>query len=268
MTRRGVQIMPIQLTTLPSLILLFPAVVRTVMALALLLTGLEPGARAAPALAAQPAWQHAAVAADHPLASEAGIEMLKQGGNVVDAAVAVGFALSVLRPASSGMGGGGFMVIWDAKLQRSIALDYRERAPLTARREIYSEGANDSSRRGALAVAVPGHVLGLCHALKNYGTLPLSTILRPAIRFAKEGVRLDEHERSTRTNSIQQCRKHQKEFVGFWNEYHYRHRLSYQHWSCWRGTASTRSIEGRSPSTLSGISKAAAGSSRWMTSGK
>lgn len=214
-----VLIMLIHFSTLASLILQFPVVVRTAMALALLLTGIESVLRAEPALAPQKVWQHAAVAADHPLASEAGIDMLKQGGNVVDAAVAVGFALSVLRPASSGMGGGGFMIIWDAKLQRSIALDYRERAPLAATREMYSEGANDSSRRGALAVAVPGHVLGLCHALKNYGTLPLSTILQPAIRFARNGVGLDEHERSTRTNSIRQCRTHQKEFAGFWNEY-------------------------------------------------
>lgn len=88
-------------------------------------------------------YQHA-VAADHALASEVGVEILKQGGNVVDAAAAVGFALSVLRPASSGIGGGGFMLIWDAKEQRCIVLDYRERAPLRATAEMFVEDAQNS----------------------------------------------------------------------------------------------------------------------------
>lgn len=175
-------------------------------------------------LAAEPesataSWQHAAVAADHPLTSQAGVEMLRQGGNVVDAAVAVGFAQSVLRPASSGMGGGGFMVIWDAKKQRSIALDYRERAPLAATRGMYAEGGSEASRRGALAVAVPGHVRGLCHALEKYGTLPLSTVLQPAIRYAKEGVPLDAHELSGRRSKIPSARKLSKEFEGLWRGY-------------------------------------------------
>lgn len=164
-------------------------------------------------------WQHAAVAADHPLASEAGVEMLRQGGNVVDAAVAVGFALSVLRPASSGMGGGGFMVIWDAKNQRSIALDYRERAPLAATRDMYAEGGSEASRRGALAVAVPGHVRGLGYALEKYGTLPLSTVLQPAIRFAKDGVPLDAHELSGRRSKIRSVRNLSQEFSGLWRAY-------------------------------------------------
>lgn len=175
--------------------------------------------RAAEAESTNSSWQHAAVAADHPLTSEAGIEMLRQGGNVVDAAVAVGFAQSVLRPASSGMGGGGFMVIWDAKNQRSIALDYRERAPLAATRDMYAEGGSEASRRGSLAVAVPGHVRGLCHALKKYGTLPLSTVLQPAIRFAKYGVRLDTHELSGRRSRIQSAGKLSKEFAGLWRGY-------------------------------------------------
>lgn len=168
---------------------------------------------------ATPSWQHAAVAADHPLTSQAGVEILRQGGNVVDAAVAVGFAQSVLRPASSGMGGGGFMVIWDAKKQRSIALDYRERAPLAATRGMYAEGGSEASRRGALAVAVPGHVRGLCHALEKYGTLPLSTVLQPAIRYAKEGVPLDAHELSGRRSKIPSARKLSKEFEGLWRGY-------------------------------------------------
>lgn len=164
-------------------------------------------------------WQNAAVAADHPFASKAGVEMLRRGGNVVDAAVAVGFSLSVLRPGSSGMGGGGFMVIWDAKNQRSIALDYRERAPLAATRDMYEEGGSVASRRGALAVAVPGHVRGLCHALEKYGTLPLSTVLKPAIRYAKEGVPLDTHELSARRKKIPSVRKLSERFSGLWDGY-------------------------------------------------
>ena len=78
-----------------------------------------------------------AIAADHPAASQAGLEVHRAGGNVVDVAAAVGFALSVARPESSGLGGGGFMVIWDAEHQRSIAIDYRERAPAAATADMF-----------------------------------------------------------------------------------------------------------------------------------
>ncbi len=148
-------------------------------------------------------YEHAAVAADHPLASEVGIEILRKGGNVVDAAAAVGFALSVLRPASSGIGGGGFMVIWDAKEQRCVVLDYRERAPLKATAEMFATKAtadNDTasslpkrSVRGPLAAAVPGHVAGLCHAVREYGCLPIADVVAPAIRLARDGVPADAH---------------------------------------------------------------------------
>jgi gamma-glutamyltranspeptidase/glutathione hydrolase len=198
-------------------ILVLRFLVTILLTIALVFIPLIPGAALRAELA--PVWQHGAVAADHPLASEAGVEILRQGGNVVDAAVAVGFALSVLRPASSGMGGGGFMVIWDAKQQRSIALDYRERAPLAATRDMYAAEKSDASSRGALAVAVPGHVRGLCHALKNYGTLPLSIVLKPAIRFAKDGVVLDENEVSTRGKAIRSVRKRKSEFAVLWTHY-------------------------------------------------
>ncbi len=145
-------------------------------------------------------YQQGVVAADQPLASRAGAEILEQGGNVVDAAVATGFALSVLRPASSGLGGGGFMVIWDRQRRVSTAIDYRERAPRKATRETYADPQSPKSQvpelsyHGPLAVAVPGHVAGLCYAHEKYGKLRLEAVLAPAIRLATEGFPADPHD--------------------------------------------------------------------------
>ena len=141
-------------------------------------------------------FEHGCVAADHPLASEAGAEMLRRGGNVVDAAVATAFALTVVRPQSCGIGGGGFMVIWNAEEQAAVAIDYRERAPAAATRDMFSPKNGEKldaglSRRGGLAVAVPGDVAGLCFALENYGTFELPMVLEPAIRLAREGFAVD-----------------------------------------------------------------------------
>lgn len=141
------------------------------------------------------------VAADHPAASEAGAAMLARGGNVVDAAVATSLALSVARPASSGVGGGGFMVIWNAERREAVALDYRERAPKAATRDMFVDPDNpeksrsELSRTGQLAVAVPGNVAGLCYALEHYGSLDLKTVTAPAVRLAKQGVPIDDHDR-------------------------------------------------------------------------
>ncbi|HLJ10761.1 MAG TPA: gamma-glutamyltransferase [Planctomycetaceae bacterium] len=146
------------------------------------------------------AFDHAVVAADHEEASKAGVEILKKGGNAVDAAVATAFALAVVRPASCGLGGGGFMLIWDAKKKRAVALDYRERAPARAARSMYvdprdaSKTMPDASEHGCLAVAVPGEVAGLCYALREFGTLDLKTVLAPAIRLCREGVLIDRHD--------------------------------------------------------------------------
>jgi gamma-glutamyltranspeptidase/glutathione hydrolase len=134
------------------------------------------------------------VVADSELASNAGMQILKRGGNAVDAAVATAFALAVVDQASSGLGGGGFMVIYDAKERRAHALDFRETAPEAARAELYSRSgkpARDLSVTGALAVAVPGEVAGLLQASKRFGTLPLQDLLAPAIRYATEGFPLD-----------------------------------------------------------------------------
>ncbi len=94
-------------------------------------------------------YQRAAVAADHPLASEAGVEILKKGGNVVDAGAAVGFALSVLRPASSGLGCGGFMVIWNAQEQCCVTLDYRAASSKTESTAPVTPAKGNQSRRSS-----------------------------------------------------------------------------------------------------------------------
>ena len=151
-------------------------------------------------------YQEIAIAADHPLASEAGLEVHRAGGNTVDVAAAVGVALAVVRPASSGLGGGGFMVIWDAEEQRSMAIYYRERAPAAAHASMYYDASGEAipelSRTGHLAVAVPHHVAGLSHAVKRYGRLSLKEVLAPAIRLAREGFPLDEHAVSVRKNTL------------------------------------------------------------------
>ena len=134
------------------------------------------------------------VVADSELASNAGMEILKRGGNAMDAAVATAFALAVVDQASSGLGGGGFMVIYDANEHRAHALDFRETAPEAARAELYNrngKSSRDLSVTGALAVAVPGEVAGLLQAKRRFGTLPLQELLAPAIRYATEGFRLD-----------------------------------------------------------------------------
>lgn len=120
--------------------------------------------------------------------------ILKRGGNAVDAAIATALALSVVDQASSGLGGGGFMVIYRAKDKKSFALDFRETAPAAARRELYMKDGKAVpalSLTGALAVGVPGEVAGLVEAHKKFGTLPLSVLAAPAIKLAAEGFAVD-----------------------------------------------------------------------------
>jgi gamma-glutamyltranspeptidase/glutathione hydrolase len=130
------------------------------------------------------------VVSDSEIATQAGNEILKRGGNAVDAAVATAFTLAVVDQASSGLGGGGFMVIYDARERRAHALDFRETAPEAARSELYVKGGKpvpSLSITGGLAVAVPGEVAGLMQALKRFGTLPPQVLMAPAIRYATEG---------------------------------------------------------------------------------
>ena len=134
------------------------------------------------------------VVADSDLASQAGMEILRRGGNAVDAAIATALALSVVDQASSGLGGGGFMVIYRAQDKKSFALDFRETAPEASRRELYMKDGKPApslSLNGALAVGVPGEVAGLVEAHKKFGTLPLTVLATPAIKLAAEGFPID-----------------------------------------------------------------------------
>ncbi|MGC1087054.1 MAG: gamma-glutamyltransferase [Candidatus Acidiferrum sp.] len=138
---------------------------------------------------------HGMVATDEELGSEAGVEILKQGGNAVDAGVAVGFALAVVEPFAGNIGGGGFMLVRLAD-GRSTFFDYREVAPGKATRDMYikSDGTLDKqlSVIGYKAVAVPGTVAGLELALKTYGKLKLADVMAPAIRLAEDGFPVSE----------------------------------------------------------------------------
>jgi gamma-glutamyltranspeptidase / glutathione hydrolase len=134
------------------------------------------------------------VAADQKLASMAGAQMLAMGGNAVDAAVATSFTLSVVRPYSCGVGGGGFMVIHlpndPTHGQVHTAINYRETAYVD---KDYYQRTGKSSTTGGSAVAIPGTVSGLLFALENYGTLDRKTVLQPAIDTARDGFIVDEH---------------------------------------------------------------------------
>ena len=131
------------------------------------------------------------VASDQRLASEVGADILRQGGNAVDAAVAVGFALAVVLPYAGNLGGGGFMLIRDAKTGSVNALDFRETAPAAARRDMFLDQQGQvipgKSTITPYSVAVPGTVAGLISASQQFGTLPLEKILAPAIRLAEDG---------------------------------------------------------------------------------
>lgn len=134
---------------------------------------------------------HGMVATDDPLASQAGVEILKRGGNAIDAAVATAFALAVVEPAAGNIGGGGFMLVRLAN-GKSTFFDYREMAPAKATRDMYimSNGKLDpeASTIGYRSVAVPGTVAGLALALKTYGKLKLADVMQPAIRYAEQGI--------------------------------------------------------------------------------
>jgi len=131
------------------------------------------------------------VATEQRLASEVGADILRQGGNATDAAVAIGFALAVVLPNAGNIGGGGFMLIHDAKQARTVALDFRETAPAAAHRNMFLNTSGQvipgKSTRTQYSVAVPGSVAGLTLAAAQFGSLPLERLLAPAIKLAEEG---------------------------------------------------------------------------------
>jgi len=139
----------------------------------------------------------AAVASAHPLATQAGIDILSQGGNAFDAAIAVTATLAVVEPYSSGIGGGGFYLLHRAKKNRYVMLDAREKAPLRAHKNLYLDAAGevipDASITGALSAGIPGIPAALVHLAKKYGQLNLSESLAPAISHAREGFPVDEY---------------------------------------------------------------------------
>lgn len=138
--------------------------------------------------------QKGMVVSAHPLASQAGVEMLELGGNAIDAAVATTLAISVVEPFSAGIGGGGFLL---AKMGPELkSLDFRERAPQSASRNMYLDVQGkvrlNTSLEGHLAAGVPGTIAGLAAAHKKYGKLPWRTVVAPAIRFARVGFNVSE----------------------------------------------------------------------------
>src|ERR1700693_1569397 len=134
--------------------------------------------------------QHAIVVSVHELASQVGVEIMQAGGNAIDAAVATGFTLAVVHPPAGNIGGGGFMLIRMAD-GKTHFLDYREKAPAAATREMYLDPQGnvipDASEIGYKAIGVPGSVAGMVYAEHKYGKLTLKQVMAPAIRLAREG---------------------------------------------------------------------------------
>ena len=165
----------------------------SILAIAIIISA-SPGARAdaaRPADAAHPAVAHkGAIASAYPLASEAGTEILKEGGNTFDAAVAVAAALAVVEPSSSGLGGGGFFLLHRQSDGFETMLDAREKAPAAATRDMYLDKAGNvtkGSTDGPISAAIPGEPAAFEYLARKYGKLPLKQSLQPAIRLARDG---------------------------------------------------------------------------------
>lgn len=137
----------------------------------------------------------AAIASAHPLATQAGVDILQQGGNAFDAAIAVTATLAVVEPYSSGIGGGGFYLLHQSNNDHYVMIDARERAPLHAHKDLYLDAAGEvikgASITGALSAGIPGIPAALVHLAEKYGNLKLSESLAPAIKHARQGFPVD-----------------------------------------------------------------------------
>ncbi len=158
----------------------------------------ETAATALPYRGEQPVRaRHGMVVSVHHLAADAGLEILKEGGNAVDAAVATGFALAVVHPIAGNIGGGGFMLIRE-HTGKTVFLDYREKAPLAATENMYLDASGnviaDASVLGYRSIATPGSVAGLVYAERKYGRLGLKRVMAPAIELARTGFELTARE--------------------------------------------------------------------------
>ena len=135
--------------------------------------------------------QNGMVVSQHYLASSVGAQILEDGGNAYDASIAVAFALAVVLPRAGNIGGGGFMVMYDEKTNKSYSIDYREKAPALASKDMYlnDDGSvnNKRAREGILSIGVPGTVYGMWEVHKKFGSLPWKKLLDPAIKLAEEG---------------------------------------------------------------------------------
>ena len=155
-----------------------------------------------------------AIASAHPLATDAGMEVLSQGGNAFDAAIAVTATLSVVEPYSSGFGGGGFWLIHRAKDGFETMIDGREIMPKAGHKDVYldenGQVNSDLSMNGPMSAGIPGVPAALVHMAKKYGRLPLSKSLSPSIRLAKEGFKVDEH--------YQRLAGFRKDVINRWSE--------------------------------------------------
>ena len=149
--------------------------------------------------------EHGAVATAHPIAAEVGVDVLKSGGNAVDAAVATGFCLNVIEPWNSSVAGHGQMIVHMAGESRSVAVDYGHRAPRAATADMFRvigqtvqgngiyEVEDRANAVGHRSVGVPGVTAGMCRAHELFGTLPLERLLEPAVHYAREGFEADPH---------------------------------------------------------------------------
>jgi gamma-glutamyltranspeptidase/glutathione hydrolase len=135
------------------------------------------------------------VASHNALSSEIAAEILAGGGNAIDAGAALGFALAVTLPRAGNIGGGGFMLVHIAELDKTIAIDFRETAPARANRDMFFDGngnvvLDETYRFSHKSSAVPGSVAGLAHIVQKYGTMSLAEVLEPAIRLARDGIKV------------------------------------------------------------------------------